>query len=107
MSFLRSLHKTLEERWRLITIAFIVVSTVVFLVVGRPVKILVAVGAVNALILPLSLGAMLLASRRTSIVGDYRHPAWLVYSGVLVALSMAAMGLYTVVTELPKLFMSS
>ncbi|MEK7401807.1 MAG: NRAMP family divalent metal transporter [Gemmatimonadota bacterium] len=104
VSFLRSMHRTLEQRWRTVTIVFIVVSTAVFLVVGRPVKILVAVGAVNALVLPLSLGAMLLASRRRAIVGDYQHPAWLVWSGVVVALGMAALGAWTVVTELPKLW---
>jgi Mn2+/Fe2+ NRAMP family transporter len=106
VSFLRTLHDALERNWRAITIAFVVVSTIVFLVVGRPVKVLVAVGAVNALILPLSLGAMLLASRRAGIVGEYKHPAWLIYSGVAVALGMAAMGAWTVVTELPKLWTS-
>ncbi len=104
VSFLRTLSAGLERNWRPITIAFIAVSTVVFLVVGRPVKVLVAVGAINALILPLSLGVVLFASRRTAIVGEYRHPAWLIYTGVIVALSMAAMGAYTVITELPKLW---
>jgi Mn2+/Fe2+ NRAMP family transporter len=107
VSFLRTLSAALDRHWRTVTIAFVVVSTIVFLVVGRPVKILVAVGAVNALILPLSLGAMVLASRRTSIVGDYKHPAWLVYSGVTVALAMAAMGAWTMLTELPRLWLSS
>jgi Mn2+/Fe2+ NRAMP family transporter len=76
----------------------------VFLAVGRPVKILVAVGALNALILPLSLGAMLLAARKRSIVGDYRHPAWLIWSGILVAVAMAAMGAYTLINEVPRLW---
>lgn len=106
VSFLRSLAPVIERNWRAVTIAFIVVSTVVFLIVGRPVKILVAVGAINALILPLSLGAMLVAARRSNIVGDYRHPMWLLVTGVLVALGMAAMGAYTVVNELPRLWRS-
>lgn len=104
VSFLRSLGPRIDRQWRVATIAFIAVSTVVFLIVGRPVKILVAVGALNALILPLSLGAMLAAARRRSIVGDYRHPMWLIATGVLVALGMAAMGAYTLVAELPKLW---
>ena len=106
VSFLRTLSNALDRHWRVVTIAFVVVSTIVFLVVGRPVKVLVAVGALNALILPLSLGAMVLASRRAAIMGDYKHPAWLVISGVIVALSMAAMGAWTVLTELPKLWTS-
>lgn len=104
VSFLRSLARGIESNWRAVTVAFIAVSTIVFLVVGRPVKVLVAVGALNALILPLSLGAMLLASRNRTIVGHYRHPWWLIASGTLVAFGMAAMGLYTLVNELPKLW---
>lgn len=104
VSFLRTLGPGLEARWRTGTVGFIAVSTVVFLLVGRPVKVLVAVGALNALILPLALGAMLLASRKRSVVGDYRHPAWLRTAGVVVALVMAAMGAWTLVNELPRLW---
>ena len=105
VSFLRSLGPVVERNWRTVTIAFIVISTVVFLIVGRPVNVLIAVGALNALILPLSLGAMLIAARRIRI-GGYRHPAWLLGAGVIVALAMAAMGFYTLVTELPRLWLS-
>ena len=104
VSFLRSLGPAVDRRWRTITIAFIAVSTIVFLIVGRPVKVLVAVGALNALILPLSLGAMLLAARARRIVGDYRHPAWLLAAGAVVGVAMAGMGLYTLVNDLPKLW---
>jgi Mn2+/Fe2+ NRAMP family transporter len=104
VSFLRSLHPAIDTRWRATIIAFIVVSTIVFLMVGRPVQILVAVGALNALVLPLALGVMLLASRRRAIVGEYRHAAWLTATGVVVALAMTAMGAYTLVNELPRLW---
>jgi len=104
VSFLRTLHRALDRHHRTFTIAFVVLSTGVFLVVGRPVSVLLAVGALNALILPLSLGAMLVASRRSSIVGDYRHPTWLIATGVVVAAGMAAMGAYTMATELPRLW---
>lgn len=104
VSFLRTLGRALDKYWRAVTVVFIIVSTLVFLVVGRPVKVLVAVGALNALILPLSLGTMLAASRKRSLVGDYRHPVWLIVTGVVVALAMAAMGAYTLVNELPRLW---
>jgi Mn2+/Fe2+ NRAMP family transporter len=104
VSFLRSLGPRIDRNWRAVTVAFIVVSTIVFLAVGRPVKTLVAVGALNALILPLSLGALLVASRRAKIVGDYRHPVWLLAAGVIVAVGMAAMGAYTLVNDLPRLW---
>ncbi len=104
VSFLQGLvpsaarHRT---RW---TVGFIAVSTLVFLGVGRPVGLLVAAGALNGLILPVSLGAMLLVSRRRSIVGEYRHPGWLVGAGVVVVMAMAVMGVRSLVVELPKLF---
>jgi Mn2+/Fe2+ NRAMP family transporter len=104
VSFLRSLAPIIDLHWRAATIAFVVVSTLVFLAVGRPVRILVAVGALNALILPLSLGAMLVASRRRAIVGEYRHPLWLIVTGAIVAIGMAAMGVYTLVNDLPRLW---
>lgn len=104
VSFLRTLGAAIERNWRAVTIAFIVLSTIVFLVVGRPVKILIAVGALNALVLPLGLAAMLVASRRRAIVDDYRHPTWLLTTGIIVVLAMAGMGAYTVIVELPKLW---
>ena len=104
VSFLRTLATWIDRNWRTVTVAFVVLSTLIFLAVGRPVKVLIAVGALNALILPLGLTAMLIASRRRAIVGDYRHPMWLIATGVLVALAMAGMGAYTVVVELPRLW---
>lgn len=104
VSFLRSMTPAIERHLRAVTVTFIVVSTLVFLVVGRPVRTLVAVGALNALILPLSLGAMLVAANKRAVVGDYRHPLWLTASGWVVALAMAAMGAYALVVELPKVW---
>lgn len=104
VTFLRSMGPSIERNWRVATIVFIVASTLAFLVVGRPVRTLVAVGALNALILPLALGAMLVAANRASVVGAYRHPAWLTWSGAIVALAMAWMGGYTVVTQLPRIW---
>ncbi|HSE52814.1 MAG TPA: NRAMP family divalent metal transporter [Gemmatimonadales bacterium] len=80
-------------------VGFIVVSTAIFLAVGRPVTILIAVGALNAFVLPIGLGAMLLASRRADLMQGYRHPPLLAAAGGTVALLMAALGVYTIVTQ--------
>jgi Mn2+/Fe2+ NRAMP family transporter len=104
VSFLRTLAAAIDRNWRATTIAFVVLSTIVFLVVGRPVKTLIAVGALNALVLPLGLAVILIASRKHAVVGTYRHPIWLLATGMIVVLAMAAMGAYTVVVELPKLW---
>ena len=104
VSFLRSVSASVERRERAAIVALIVASTLLFLVVGRPARTLVVVVTINGFILPLALGAMLLAARRRDVLGDYRHPAWLIAFGWLVTLVMAAMSLYVAVTELPKLF---
>lgn len=104
VSFLRGLHPALEQHWSRVVIVFIAVSTVSFLWIGRPVKTLVLVGALNGLILPLALGAMLLAAHQTRIVGTYRHPKALTALGWLVALVMAAAGSWVLWRDLPSLF---
>lgn len=104
VSFLRTLSARVETRQRATIIVFVLVSTAVFLAVGRPVQLLVAAGAANGLILPLALGAMLVAARRRDIVGDYRHPAWMIVFGWAVALAMTAMAAYTITTTLPTIW---
>lgn len=89
-------------RRRSLTLGFVLVSTVVFLTIGRPVSVLVAVGALNGLILPVGLAAMLAAERRA--VGTEGTPVWLVAAGWGVALAMAGLGIYTLVTQIPPLF---
>jgi Mn2+/Fe2+ NRAMP family transporter len=102
ISFLRGLARGIDQQWSRWVVAFIAISAIVFLLVGRPVRILVLVGALNGLILPLSLGVMLVAAYRSDIVGAYRHPRWLAAAGVLVALAMLLLGVYTIVTQIPK-----
>jgi Mn2+/Fe2+ NRAMP family transporter len=104
VSFLRSFGGAIDRQWTRAVVVFIVVSTAVFLVVGRPVRVLVLVGALNGLILPLSLGVMLVAAYRKGIVGEYRHPRWLAMLGALVAAAMLVLGVRTLVTELPGFF---
>jgi Mn2+/Fe2+ NRAMP family transporter len=104
VSFIRTFHPTLETHYRAIIIGFIIISTMVFAIVGRPVKILVLVGALNGLILPITLGTMLIAAYRSKIVGNYKHPLWMTVFGILVVVIMTYMGGYTLVNELPKLF---
>jgi Mn2+/Fe2+ NRAMP family transporter len=104
VSFLRSMSTFVDRHWTWMIIAFIAISTVIFAVVGRPVKTLILVGALNGLILPISLGVMLVAAHHRAVVGDYRHPRVLTAAGAVVAVSMAAMGGWTLLREIPLLF---
>lgn len=104
VSFMRSFHVDIEKHENLMIMGFIAASTAIFVTIGRPVHLLILAGALNGLILPISLGTMLLAAYKKSIVGDYQHPLWLTIFGVLVVLIMAWMGAYTLLQQLPQLF---
>jgi Mn2+/Fe2+ NRAMP family transporter len=103
VTFIRTLRVGWERHTSGLIIGFIAVSAAVFLAVGRPVAVLIVVGALNGLILPVSLGAMLVASRRPALLNGYRHPVALTLAGAVVAAAMAALGAYTLVTEVPRL----
>lgn len=62
-TFLKTLHKSLNERSNLIVIVFIVISTMIFLFIGKPISLLIIAGAINGWILPITLGAILIASK--------------------------------------------
>lgn len=104
VSFIRTFSPTLEKYHKWIIIGFIAVSTLVFTIIGQPVKILILVGSLNGLILPISLGVMLIAAYKPKIVGDYKHPMWMTIFGVLIVVIMAIMSVYSLYTGLPKLF---
>ena len=92
VSFLRSMSKTVDTYNSYVIMVFILISTLVFVLIGRPVAILVLVGSLNGLILPITLGAMLLAARNKKIVGTYQHPRWLFIFGILAVLVSAYAG---------------
>jgi Mn2+/Fe2+ NRAMP family transporter len=102
VSFLRAVSPAVERRSRAAIVAFIGVSTLIFLLVGRPVRVLVLAGAVNGFILPVALLTMVAASQRPAIVGEYRHPAWLTAAGLVTALGMLGLAARTVWTSVAR-----
>jgi Mn2+/Fe2+ NRAMP family transporter len=103
ISFLRTLHPRIDASQRTAIVSFIALATIAFLILGRPVKTLIIVGALNGMILPLALAAILLAAHRSKIVGQYRHPYSLTLFGALVVLVMTAMSVYTIIRVLGSL----
>jgi Mn2+/Fe2+ NRAMP family transporter len=95
VSFLRSFHPWIEKNYRWIITTFILLSGIIYVVIGNPVKILVTVGALNGLILPVALAVMLLIIGRKKITG-YTHPVWLTISGWLVVAAMTYMSVLTI-----------
>lgn len=104
VSFLKTLHPSVERNENRWIIGFIAVSTLIMTLLGGAAKLLVVVGALNGLILPISLGVCLAASRNRRIMGeDYRHPAWLFALGVVVVILSAYVGV-TSLGNLANLF---
>lgn len=104
VSFLRSFHRKIDQHYKYWIIGFIVFSTVVFVLVGQPVTLLILAGAVNGLILPLTLGSVLLAAHNKMIIGDYRHPVWMTVFGAVVVVLTAYLGVDTLLSSIPQLF---
>ncbi|TCJ95851.1 Mn2+/Fe2+ NRAMP family transporter [Volucribacter psittacicida] len=95
VSFITSFSPKIEQHKNRWIVAFIVISTAVLATIGRPAQVLVFVGTLNGLILPISLGLILLAAHKPSIVGDYKHPIWMTICGFVVVIAMAVMSLMT------------
>ncbi|MEJ8803815.1 NRAMP family divalent metal transporter [Pontibacter sp. H249] len=104
VSFIKSFKPVFEKYENWLIIGFILISTVIFVTIGRPVHLLILAGALNGLILPVTLGTIIWAAHKRKVVGDYKHPVILTIFGVLVVLVMAWMGGYTLVQQLPALF---
>lgn len=92
VSFIKTFHPKIKQFNRPVIVVFILISCALFVMIGKPVKTLIMAGALNGLILPLSLGTMLFAAYRYQIVKNYKQPLWLSIGGVLVVMIMLWMG---------------
>lgn len=88
VSFFKTFSPKIEKNSRGIIIVFIIVSTLCFVTIGKPVNLLVLAGALNGLILPIALGSLLIGAHKKNVIGDYRHPIWLTIPGILVVIVM-------------------
>ena len=105
VSFLKTFHPAIEKNENWVIIAFIAVSTVIMLLLGQPATLLVLAGALNGLILPITLGICLIAAKKKSIMGEnYKHPMWLWILGIVVVIISAYLGITTFVSKMGSLF---
>jgi Mn2+/Fe2+ NRAMP family transporter len=103
VSFLKSYVPAAVRYENWVIIAFIAISTLVFVSIGKPVGLLILAGALNGLILPITLASILAAAHNKRIMGTYKHPVLLSVFGWLVVAVMAAMGGYTLFTYFGQL----
>lgn len=103
VSFLKTLNTTIAKYENYFIIGFIAVSTAIMTFLGQPAKLLVLAGSLNGLILPITLGTILMASRRKDIVGEYKHPTWLLVFGIIVVI-LTAYGGWVSLQNIKNLF---
>lgn len=89
VSFLKAINDSAQKNTRAYTIGFILLSTIIFLIIGKPVPLLIFGGAINGLILPIALAIILVAVLKKKIIAEYRHPAWMSVAGWLVVAVMS------------------
>lgn len=98
VSFLRTFHIALDKYHRFIVIAFIIISTLVFAVLGKsPASLLIFAGTVNGWILPITLLVMIIAAHKKAIVGDYKHPKWMSAFGIFIVVLMSYLAIISVI----------
>ncbi len=93
VSFFKTFHPALARYERACISGFIILSTAIFVLVGKPTQLLVFAGAVNGLILPIALAIVLVAAASPRLMGAYRHPRWMLLSGWAVVLIMGGLSL--------------
>ena len=103
VSFLKTFFKIVKDYENLFIIAFIVVSTLILIFLGKPAKLLVLAGSLNGLILPITLAITLIASKKQDIVGKYKHSNILFFLGWIVVLVAAYIGVNSL-SKLAELF---
>jgi Mn2+/Fe2+ NRAMP family transporter len=83
VTFVTSRTKTTDRTRTTLVVAFIAVSTVIYLSIGTaPTQLLVFAGAFNGLLLPVGIGVLLwVAWQRTDLLRGYRYPRWLLAIG--------------------------
>jgi Mn2+/Fe2+ NRAMP family transporter len=91
ISFLKTLHPLIAKYERLSISVFIVLSTCIFVVIGKPRQLLLFAGLANGFILPLALGVLLVACTRPQIMKGYKHPVWMQAAGWAVVVVMGWM----------------
>lgn len=91
VSFFKTFHPFFERHERWCISVFILLSTLIFVAVGRPKQLLLFAGAVNGFILPIALAIILIAASKTRLMKGYQHPVWMQAAGWLVVTLMGTM----------------
>lgn len=104
VSFFKTFHPLFARYERWCISIFIILSTIIFVWVGKPKQLLIFAGAVNGIILPIALGIILIAATKSKLMKGYKHPLWMQLCGWIVVAVMSWMGYQTIVETFQNLF---
>ncbi|RYF97294.1 MAG: divalent metal cation transporter [Chitinophagaceae bacterium] len=104
VSFFKTFHPIFIRHERLFISLFIILTTCVFVWIGKPTELLIFAGAVNGLILPIALAIILVAANNKRIMNNYQHPLWMQVSGWIVVVVMGWMGALALQEWVAKFF---
>jgi len=105
ISFMKSI-KVVEKYENYFVIGFIVLSCAVMCILGAaPATLLVLAGAINGLILPITLLICLIASKSKKIMpAGYKHSNVLLVLGIIVVIISGYLGVTTFISKIGSLF---
>jgi len=92
VSFFKTFNPVFAKYERWCISVFIILSTLIFIWLGRPKQLLIFAGGVNGLILPIALAIILVAATKPKLMNGYRHPLWMQVCGWVVVVVMSWMG---------------
>ncbi|MGD1448434.1 NRAMP family divalent metal transporter [Vibrio harveyi] len=90
ISLIKTLFPIVARNEKVWCVGFIIITSLGTVTMNMPILLLMLAGLVNSIILPIVLGMMLVATRRKDIVGDYKHPVYLTFTGIAIVVVMAA-----------------
>jgi Mn2+/Fe2+ NRAMP family transporter len=103
VSFFKTFHPVFAKYERLCISVFIILSTFIFVWLGRPKQLLIFAGGINGLILPIALAIILVASTKSKLMNGYRHPLWMQACGWIVVIVMSYMGYKAIIETIQNL----
>ena len=95
-SFIKHVKLKIIKQERIIISGFIIFTTLLFVIIGKPKELLLLAGLLNGFILPFALSIMLIASRKIPVLKQYAYPVWIQLSGWLVVILMGTMSVFAV-----------
>ena len=91
VSFFKTFHPAFIKYERWCISVFIILSTCIFVFIGKPKELLLFAGIANGFILPIALAIILIASTKIKLMKGYQHPLWMRLSGWAVVVLMGWM----------------